>query len=290
MSKIGRDVIYKTDIVDEPSPDPKLWQLQIREPDLIERLKWWQQPSSIAIPYYKSQGYKIRKIKDLSEIENPLETQHWAIKINYKVKRTANMLKYNSNSYESLLRNLTGWVARNIQYEDYHFDASVHWRDPKVISWASTAQETFDTRVGICRERTILLLGMLRYLGIESSLFRPHSSHLAVIAKIQDRFILLDPTNNTVTFLKKNEPVAIVWKGRGLYTYGVTPLDSYVLWTLARRRQKTYKKLGRKVNVNEALKAEKESVQKLEPVSTKQQTLQLFESEEPKPERYTRFY
>jgi len=264
--RIGSDVIgakIKT------TTTPKDWKITIQNPELspqiLKSTMFWNKPYEAVAPFLRGQGYKTQEIYDLSQVENPLDTSHWAVRLNKNARRTARRLQEKSPSVEDLIVNVSQWTHDKIQYDSDHFSASTNWRKPEIISWASTANETYRTRVGICRERSLLMVAMLRYLGVKSSLFRPHESHLAVAVQYKPgMFAIADPTFDKVDFVE-NRPLTIAYRKEGLYTYGVTPLHSFVLWTLARRRKLTYQKLGKKVSAEEALKAESESLKKLPP-------------------------
>lgn len=167
------------------------------------------------------------------------------------------------------IKEITGcvgeWVYRNIHYDHNHaglsssssgvirrnaensekkgYDDQCRCNEEYPLHRYMDSEEAWKARAGICGETSEIIVGILRRLGIPSTLYRPMRSHFAAIS--QDRkkgeMYVYDATFGSGCIYEgtKDDPAEVVtkrWSPDSAYTFGITPYKDFVEWNLRRRR------------------------------------------------------
>jgi hypothetical protein len=185
----------------------------------------------------------------LSQVEDPLDESR------YPIPESAGKLFEKAcggegRSISEKVRCVGDWVSSNIRYDGNHASLSreaANALKKRGVSYPMhrymTSGEAWEAESGICGEKSEIVAGALRSMGIPSTLYRPSMSHFAAVAEDpgEREFYVYDATSGSFCQFSGSpeDPAAVVtkrWDPDSNYTLGVTPYKEFVKWNLNRRR------------------------------------------------------
>lgn len=201
--------------------------------------------------------YPYKEKRDIVSIYK-LHKNHPAIEIPSELKTIVDYIKVNSRTDKEIAMKVCGWVSTYIGYDNVHAAASRLYKERKNFIYMN-AWETFETRVGICGEISLLTIGMLNWAGIPSTIYRPWTSHISVILRTRTgQHFMCDPTFDK---FEEAEPITMKISKESYYEIGVSNVvENYKYnWSLRRKFGKEFglKNYNRGLDVFELLDIER---------------------------------
>ena len=188
--------------------------------------------------YCKTQGvcskdlYPYKEERDINKI-HLTHKNHPSIEIPIEAKKIVDYIKVDSRTDKEIIQKINKWISIYIDYDNVHAASSRLHKERKNLIYLN-ATETFNTRVGICGEKALLMIGMLNYAGIPSTTYRPWFSHIAVIAKTRlNQHFMCDPTYNK---FNEVEPITEKESKKSHYEIGVSDVIENYKWNWEKRR------------------------------------------------------
>lgn len=216
----------------------------------------------------KKDAYPYKEKRDISALYES-HRDHPAIDIPPEAKEIVDFIKSESKSDKEVARKICKWVSTFIKKDDIHAEASRGFREGYNKIYMN-AEETFRTRTGICGERSLLVIGMLKHAGIPSTMCRPSHSHIAVMAEIIENkpnksYFICDSFFDTFKKLE-GEPITKKKSEESKYELWVTDIvNNYKYnWNLRRESGKEFglRNYGRELTVEELLDVERAHISK----------------------------
>ena len=176
--------------------------------------------------------YKYQERRDIQKIYDS-HKNHSAIQIPVEAKKIVDHIKINSRTDKEIIQAICNWTSIYIDYDNQHAAASrLHKEGMNLIYLNAT--ESFNTRTGICGEKSLLSIGMLSYANIPSTIYRPWFSHIAIIAKTRlNQHFMCDATYNK---FEEVEPITKKESKESYYEIGVADLNATYKWNWEKRR------------------------------------------------------
>lgn len=213
--------------------------------------------------YCRTQGvcskelYPYKEKRDVQSIYNS-HKNHPSIEISIEAKKIVDYIKVNSRTDKEIVQKINKWVSTYIDYDNVHAAASRLHKEGKNLIYLN-AKETFETRVGICGEKALLMIGMLSYAGIPSTIYRPWFSHIAIITKTRlNQHFMCDLTYNK---FNEVEPITEKSSKESYYEIGVSNITENYKWNWEKRRDEGLefgiKNYGRELTPYELLDIER---------------------------------
>ncbi len=201
--------------------------------------------------------YPYREERDIVKIYNS-HKNHSSIQIPIEAKKIVDYIKVNSRTDKEIVMKVCGWVSDYIEYDDVHASSSRLYKEGKNLIYLN-ATETFNTRVGICGEVSLLNIGMLSYAGIPSTIYRPWISHIAVIAKTRlNQHFMCDAIYGK---FEEVQPITEKTSKESYYEIGVSNINENYRYNWEKRRDKGLEfgivEYGRELTVEELLDVER---------------------------------
>ncbi len=206
---------------------------------------------------YSKNLYPYTEERDIQAIYKS-HKNHPAIQIPVEAKKIVDHIKINSKTDKEIIEKVCMWTSTYIDYDNEHAAASrLNKKGVNLIYLNAT--EVFNTRTGICGEKSLLAIGMLSYANIPSTIYRPWYSHIAVIAKtITGQHFMCDATYNKFEEVK---PITEKESKEDYYEIGVATLNETYKWNWEPRRDKGLEfgitKYGRELTPEELLDTER---------------------------------
>jgi len=207
--------------------------------------------------------YPFKEKRDISALYES-HKDHPAIYIPPEAKEIVDFIKSESKSDREVARKICKWVSTFIKKDDIHAEASRGFREGYNKIYMN-AEETFKTRTGICGEQSLLLIGMLKHAGIISTICRPFSSHIAVMAEIIENksnksYFICDSFFDTFKKLE-GEPLTKKKSEDSKYELWVTDIVNTYKYNWNKRRESGKEfgltNYGRELTVEELLDVER---------------------------------
>lgn len=198
--------------------------------------EWWRNTVAVVgtTKTYASvpNGYiLISEHKRLEELEDPLDTNHIAVKSDIAEELSR---KITGSNTKEIVRNALMLVVNTVAYDSIHSNASVNWRT--MAYTYMRADEALRTNTGICGEQSLALVSILRYKGIKASLIRPYISHIRVIVEDGDRYYIADTVSESLwEYVGPLRRFAKSHKSK--YIIGVITVDEFYKYTIIRRKK-----------------------------------------------------
>ncbi|MFA4958009.1 MAG: transglutaminase-like domain-containing protein [Candidatus Methanoperedens sp.] len=200
--------------------------------------------------------YPYKERRDVIKIYNE-HKNHPVINIPDEAKKIVDFIKLHSKSEKEIAKKICEWVSTNIIFDNAHADAS-RANKKGLNKIYMNATEAFNTRTGICGEKSFLVIGMLNYIGIPSTIYRPGHSHIAVITKIDNQHFMCDATFNQFREVQPNTKKS---SKESHYEIGVSDIKNNYEYNWSVRRQKGVefglKNYDRELTVEELLDVER---------------------------------
>jgi len=201
--------------------------------------------------------YPYKEERDIVKIYNS-HRNHPSIQIPIEAKKIVDYIKVNSRTDKEIVQAICNWTSIYIDYDNVHAAASRLNKEGKNLIYLN-ATETFNTRVGICGEKSLLSIGMLSYAGIPATIYRPWYSHIAVIAKTRlNQHFMCDATYNK---FEKIKPITEKESKESYYEIGVANINETYKWNWEPRRDRGLEfgiqKYGRELTPEELLDTER---------------------------------
>jgi len=205
----------------------------------------------------KAELYPYKEERDIVKIYNS-HRNHPSIQIPIEAKKIVDYIKVNSRTDKEIVQAICNWTSIYIDYDNVHAAASRLNKEGKNLIYLN-ATETFNTRVGICGEKSLLSIGMLSYAGIPATIYRPWYSHIAIITKTRlDQHFMCDATYNK---FEEVEPTTEKESKESYYEIGVATLNETYKWNWEPRRDRGLEfgitKYGRELTPEELLDTER---------------------------------
>lgn len=206
---------------------------------------------------YAKTLYPYKEERDIQEIYNS-HKNHPAIQIPIEAKKIVDYIKVSSRTEKEIIQAICNWTSIYIDYDNEHAAASRLNKEGINLIYLN-ATETFNIRVGICGEKSLLSIGMLSYAGIPSTIYRPWYSHIAIIAKTRlGQHFMCDATYNK---FEEVEPTTEKESKESYYEIGVATLNETYKWNWEPRRDRGLEfgitKYGRELTPEELLDTER---------------------------------
>ena len=251
FDKLFKKASEVSDIVDELEKSHGL-----EDEKLTLENKWdkYCKKSGVCAGWYV---YPYEEKRDIVSIYN-LHRSHPAIEIPTELKAIVDYIKVNSRTDKEIAMKVCKWVSTYIEYDNVHAAASRLYKERKNFIYMN-AWETFETRVGICGEASLLTIGMLNWARIPSTIYRPWTSHISVILKTRTgQHFMCDPTFDK---FEEVEPITMKTSKESYYEIGVSNVvENYKYnWSHRRNFGKEFglKNYNRELDVFELLDVER---------------------------------
>jgi len=201
--------------------------------------------------------YPYKEERDVEAIYNS-HKNHSSIQIPIEAKKIVDYIKMISKTEKEIVQAICNWISIYIDYDNEHAAASRLNKEGINLIYLN-ATETFNTRTGICGEKSLLAIGMLSYANIPSTIYRPWYSHIAVIAKtITGQHFMCDTTYNK---FEEVQPITEKVSKEDYYEIGVATLSETYKWNWEPRRDRGLEfgitKYGRELTPEELLDTER---------------------------------
>ena len=193
---------------------------------------------------------EVGEISSLSELEDPLNTDHPLVKSDIAEEMSRKL--YGRNLLE-VLKTALALVRKNVVYDSIHANASVNWRT--MAYTYMTAHEALMAGRGICGEQSLALISILRYRGIKAGLIRPSFSHLAVLVEAGDNTFYKIDTVSGMIYTHVGRLKRFARTPESKYVIGAISLDEFNETTVSRRKRFGYN-IKRNISAMEALDLE----------------------------------
>lgn len=206
---------------------------------------------------YAKDLYLYKEERDIESIYNS-HKNHSSIQIPLEAKKIVDYIKLNSKNDIEIIESICKWTSTYIDYDSEHAAASRLNKEGINLIYLN-ATETFNTRTGICGEKSLLAIGMLSYAGIPSTIYRPWYSHIAVISKSTNgKHYMCDATYNK---FEEVLPTTEKESKESYYEIGVATLTETYKWNWEPRRDRGLEygitKYGRELTPKELLDTER---------------------------------
>ena len=246
-SKISKDIQFDTQL-DIP---PKQFITETTQEDEWEI---YTRKSGIHAKY---DLYPYKEERDIVKIYNS-HKNHPAIQIPIEAKKIVDYIKVNSRTDKEIIQAICNWTSIYIDYDNQHAAASRLNKEGINLIYLN-ATETFNTRIGICGEKSLLDIGMLSYANIPSTIYRPWYSHIAIIAKTRlNQHFICDATYNK---FEEVQPITEKTSAKSHYEIGVSNVTENYKWNWEPRRDRGLEygitKYGRELTPEELLDTER---------------------------------
>jgi len=213
----------------------------------------------------KEDLYPYKEERDIQQIYES-HKNHPSIEIPKEAKEIVHFIKNNSKSDKEVAKKICKWVSKYINYDNVHAVASTKHKEGKNKIYLN-AEETFKTRTGICGEKSLLAIGMLKEANIPSTIYRPWYSHIAVISEIDEKDkkhtkkrFMCDATFDKFEEVK-GKPITEKESKESHYDIGVSNIvDNYKYnWNVRRESGKQFglKNYNRELSTEELLDTER---------------------------------
>ncbi len=242
----------------------KLKKEEVYDPDdELDELDEWNFMCKKKGVCSKEDLYPYKEKRDIKQIHES-HKNHPAIAIPEEAKEIVNFMKRNSKSDKEVAQKICKWVSKYIEYDNVHATASTKHKEDKNKIYMN-AEETFETRTGICGEKSLLAIGMMNHANIPSTIYRPWYSHIAAISEITDkkrtkRRFMCDPTFNKFEEIK-GEPITEKESKESHYEIGVSNVNANYKynWNIRRESGKQFglKNYNRELSTKELLDTER---------------------------------
>lgn len=154
-----------------------------------------------------------------------------------KVKELVEGAKDTQDKIEKIFK----WVSQEIRYMGITTEKTSPGYEPHPV------KDTFNARHGVCRDKAALLVAMLRMAGIEGfpvlihtrakkdkEVPQPYFNHAVVAARVDDKYILMDPTDENTkrllpAYLNDRSFLVATPEGEGLLTSEIIPASANLL-------------------------------------------------------------
>ncbi len=242
---ISKDIQFDTQVVTSPKQ-------AIIESTLEDEWNLYCAKSGVC-----SNIYPYTEERDIQAIYNS-HKNHPAIQIPTEAKKIVDYIKINSRTEKEIVQAICNWTSIYIDYDNEHAAASRLNKEGINLIYLN-ATEVFNTRVGICGEKSLLAIGMLSYANIPATIYRPWYSHIAVIARtITGQHFMCDATYGK---FEEVQPITNKESKESYYEIGVATLNETYKWNWEPRRDRGLEfgitKYGRELTPEELLDTER---------------------------------